>query len=166
MDLSKYSSEKTNRNFKPFNLTDSIQATINSIQPFIKNDGFELTFDHNEDVIVSGDESSISRVLYNLIQNAINYSGTSRLVEIRQSLDSNEVRIEVIDHGVGIAKEELPYIFDRYYRSSSNHERAIIGSGLGLSIVKAILERHNAKFGVRSSPGLGSTFWFVLEITQ
>ena len=72
------------------------------------------------------------------------------------------MRIEVIDHGEGIAPENLPYIWDRYYKVDKLHRRAQTGSGLGLSIVKSILELHGARYGVESKLGEGSTFWFEL----
>ena len=166
LDLSKYSSGDHSDSFEPFSITDAVRSTISSFIPLTKEDGFHFVFDAQNDVKVFGDKNSIMRVLYNLILNAVNYSENDRTIEIRQILDNDEVTIEVIDHGVGITQDDLPYIFDRYYRSSQNHKRAIVGSGLGLSIVKAILENHNARFGVHSTPGLGSTFWFSLKIVK
>ena len=163
LDLSKYSAGEHSDSFEPFNITEAVRSTLSSFIPLTKSDGFNFVFDPQRDVEVYGDRNSIMRVLYNLILNAVNYSEDNKNIEIRQTIDQDEVTIEVIDHGIGITQEDLPYIFDRYYRSSQNHERAIIGSGLGLSIVKAILENHNAKFGVQSTPGLGSTFWFSLK---
>ena len=69
-----------------------------------------------------------------------------------------------VDHGPGIKASELPYIWERYYKSSNNHVRASKSSGLGLSIVKEILTAHNARFGVESKVGRGTTFWFELEV--
>ena len=73
-------------------------------------------------------------------------------------------RLEVSDHGPGIKQEELPHVWDRYYKIDKNHRRAIIGSGLGLSIVKNILDLHGADYGVDSEEGKGSTFWFELPV--
>ena len=72
-------------------------------------------------------------------------------------------RLEVSDHGPGIKQEELPHVWDRYYKTSSNYVRATTGSGLGLSIVKEILTLHKAGYGVNSKEGKGTTFWFELE---
>ena len=82
---------------------------------------------------------------------------------VREILTDSCVRIEVIDNGEGIAREELPYIWDRYYRVDKTHKRAKLGTGLGLSIVKTELEGHGAVYGVDSTIGVGSTFWFELE---
>ena len=74
------------------------------------------------------------------------------------------MRVEVRDSGEGISTEDLPYIWDRYFRGSRPHRRARIGSGLGLSIVKAVLESHGMAYGVESREGAGSVFWFELPV--
>ena len=163
LDLSKYSSGQDTDSFAPFNITDAIRSTLSSFIQLTQKDGYVFVFEPEKEVEVYGDRNTIMRVLYNLIQNAVNYSEDNKTIEIYQIISQDEVTIQVTDHGIGITQEDLPYIFDRYYRSTQNHKRAIVGSGLGLSIVKAILENHNAKFGVQSTPGVGSTFWFTLK---
>jgi signal transduction histidine kinase len=101
-------------------------------------------------------------VIYNLIGNAMTYTGADRTVRIRQETRDGTVRISIAESGEGIAPDELPYIWDRYYRSRENHRRSVIGSGLGLNICRGILEKHGADYGVRSEPGKGTTFWFEL----
>jgi signal transduction histidine kinase len=76
------------------------------------------------------------------------------------------VRIEVRDTGKGIAKDELPLIWNRYYRTKETHKRAIIGSGLGLNIVQSILKEHNVPYGVSSELDKGTTFWFELPLAK
>ena len=76
------------------------------------------------------------------------------------------VRLTIHDSGKGIAPEELPLIWNRYYRTQETHKRAIIGSGLGLSIVRSILEKHNVPFGVESKEGEGTSFWFELPLAE
>ena len=105
----------------------------------------------------------ILQVIYNLVNNALNYSGEDKTVSIDQSVWDNRVRISVIDTGSGIAEEDIPYIWDRYYKVDKVHKRAKVGTGLGLSIVKGILEAHGAAYGVESKVGEGSNFWFELE---
>jgi light-regulated signal transduction histidine kinase (bacteriophytochrome) len=89
---------------------------------------------------------------------------TGYLVIVRQITNDSKVKIEVIDTGEGISEDKLPLIWDRYYKASKTHKRAAIGIGLGLSIVKTILEQHHAEYGVQSTIGQGSIFWFELEI--
>ena len=106
----------------------------------------------------------ILQVVYNLVNNALNYTGEDKTVIITQTVNEGRVRISVTDTGVGIAEEDLPYIWDRYYKVDKVHKRAVVGTGLGLSIVKGILESHGARYGVDSKVGEGSTFWFELGV--
>jgi signal transduction histidine kinase len=83
---------------------------------------------------------------------------------VEQTITDNRVRISVIDYGEGIAEADVPFIWDRYFKSGKAHKRAVTGSGLGLSIVKKIIDIHGAQYGVISEPGKGSTFWFELGL--
>jgi signal transduction histidine kinase len=85
---------------------------------------------------------------------------------VEQTLINNHVRISVIDQGDGIAEADLPFIWDRYFKSMKAHKRAVTGSGLGLSIVKKIIDIHGGKYGVLSETGKGSTFWFEIMIVK
>lgn len=115
--------------------------------------------------MLSADEVSITQVFYNLLVNAINYTGEDKTITVRQIETDDRVRIEVADTGKGIAPEDLPYIWDRYYKVDKRHKRAVTGTGLGLSIVKKIIELHDGSYGAESSQeGKGSTFWFSLKI--
>ena len=120
---------------------------------------------------MTADEKRILQVVYNLVNNAINYTGDDKKVVIRQSIVSNgdeedEVLLGVIDTGHGIPEEALPLVWERYYKVHDFHKRANMGTGLGLSIVKNILVLHGAKFGVTSTVGKGSCFWFKLKRTH
>lgn len=108
------------------------------------------------------DAGKIERVICNLINNAMNYSGESKDIFITQAHTSEGIRISVRDTGAGMDQETLSRIFDKYYRSE-NYKRQVMGTGLGLSIVKAILRLHDYAFGVESTVGVGSTFWFVIH---
>ena len=101
----------------------------------------------------------IDQVLYNLIGNAVNYTGDDKRVRVKLYKKGNNARFEVIDSGKGIPPEEVDTIWDRYYRSNKTHKRPVNGSGLGLSIVKNILLQHDCPFGVISEVGKGSCFW-------
>ncbi len=162
LDLSKLQSGALQAEKKTFCLTDSISAIFERYQKLIEQDGFNITFDSGEDVYINADELRISQVLYNLINNAVNHAGADKTVIVTQTAKDRRVRIEVTDHGEGIPADKLPYIWDRYYKVDKEHKRGVIGSGLGLSIVKTILDEHNARYGVRSTVGKGSTFWFEL----
>lgn len=100
------------------------------------------------------------------MNNAVNYVGEDKTVIVTQKVNGKKVLIEVTDHGDGIPPEKLEYIWDRYYKVDKEHKRGVIGTGLGLSIVKGILDSHKARYGVRSTLGKGSTFWFELDIVS
>ena len=127
-------------------------------------DGYQIHFESDQEVSVQADEMKISQVLYNLINNAINYTGPDKSVTVRQTVDDGWVKIEVIDTGEGIPADKLPYVWERYYKLDKTHKRAAVGTGLGLSIVKNVLELHQARYGVNSTVGQGSVFWFALPI--
>ncbi|OGO63837.1 MAG: hypothetical protein A2Z45_01645 [Chloroflexi bacterium RBG_19FT_COMBO_55_16] len=109
------------------------------------------------------DPQRISRVLNNLIDNAIRHTPAGGIVTIQAVKEKNDVLVEVIDTGEGIQAEHLPYIFDRFYRGEKSRSRTTGGSGLGLAIVKGIVESHGGKIGVESQPGR-SRFYFNLPI--
>lgn len=145
-----------------FNLTGQIREIVGRVSKMTAVDGYMVLFEQAEDRMVTGDSARISQVLYNLIGNALTYTGEDKTVRIRQEDIGSRVRVSVSDSGEGIPADELPYIWDRYYRSRENHRRAVIGSGLGLNICRGILEKHETKYGVKSEPGEGTTFWFEL----
>lgn len=164
LDLSRLQSGTADIKSAPFSLTECIEGIFGRYTKLKESDGLNIVFEHTEEVFIMGDELRMTQVLYNLINNAINYIGSDNTVIVRQTLEGEKVRVEVIDHGEGIPADKLDYIWDRYYRVDKEHRRAKIGTGLGLSIVKGVLLAHNAEFGVDSTPGEGSDFWFVLPI--
>lgn len=166
LDISKYRSGAIEIHPVDFSITQEIRSVIERLKLLDDESRFEFRFYPRSDAFVHADQNAIERVLYNLTLNAVNYSTSIALVEIHQTVQDNSVKIEIIDHGAGIRQEELPYVFDRYYRSSDPHKRSVMGTGLGLSIVKSILEAHDAQFGVISSPGSGSDFWFTLPVSS
>ena len=150
-----------------FDLGDALADTVNRVMKLYEPDGYRVILYDIEGVRVNADKTRILQVLYNLIGNAVNYTGEDKTVTVRMSQPaSNIVRVSVTDTGEGIAKEDLPLIWDRYYKVEGTHRRGVGGSGLGLSIVREILLLHGAHFGVSSEPGCGSTFWFELPIVK
>ena len=123
--------------------------------------GYTFVTEIEEELYTQADELKIGQVLYNLIGNAVNYTGADKRVKILLKREGEFIRFAVTDTGKGIKEEEIATIWDRYYRSSEMHKRPVQGTGLGLSIVKTILEKHGFAFGVESEVGKGSTF-FVL----
>ncbi|MBE6698631.1 MAG: HAMP domain-containing histidine kinase [Ruminococcaceae bacterium] len=164
LDLSKIQSGSRKAMFEEFDLTAAVEEVMNRYDAFTAHQGYHITFTAEERATVFADRGMILQVLYNLINNAINYTGDDLSVTVEQTVQNNRVRISVADTGQGIAEDEIPQIWDRYYKVDKVHRRAMIGTGLGLSIVKGVLELHNAAYGVQSQVGVGSTFWFELDI--
>lgn len=163
LDISKLQAGAMEKNASVYNLTESIKSVFERYNKLKEQDGYTINFEYQKEVEVEADEFKIFQVIYNLVNNAINYAGKDKMVIVKQIVVGKRVRIEVIDHGDGIAEESLPYVWDRYYKVDKTHKRAVMGTGLGLSIVKNILELHNAAYGVKSEVGKGSTFWFELD---
>ena len=129
-------------------------------------DGYKVICRADQPCLARGDSARIEQVVYNLLGNALTYTGEDKQVVLTEERRDGRIRISVSDSGKGIDPAELPYIWDRYYRTRESHKRAVIGSGLGLNICRDILESHHAPYGVESEPGQGTTFWFELEAAE
>ncbi len=164
LDISRFQSGGQELHKIRFNITASVRGIMQRYSKLTEQDNYDISFEASGDAYVEADSGRIEQVVYNLINNAINYTGEDKKVIVRQTVEDGRVRIEITDTGAGIAAEDIPYIWDRYYRVDKTHKRAAIGSGLGLSIVRSILELHGAEYGVLSNPGEGSTFWFSLPL--
>ncbi|KMT22384.1 HAMP domain-containing sensor histidine kinase [Clostridium cylindrosporum] len=164
LDISKMQSGTQGLNISKFNITEAIREILKRYGKLIEKEGYSIEFLYDSDVYVNADEVKISQVIYNLINNAITYTGEDKKVIVSQNISSNKVKIEIVDTGQGIEEDMINHIWDRYYKSNKVHKRASIGTGLGLSIVKAVLEMHGAMYGVISETGKGSNFWFQLNL--
>ncbi len=162
LDLSKIQSGVSDLQRVYFDFTTNILSVLKRFAKLTEQAGYSIRFEYRDNVRVFADEYKIYQVVYNLINNAINYAGEDKEVIVRQIVHGDIIRLEVEDHGKGIAESELYNIWDRYYKVDKTHRRAIQGSGLGLSIVQSILKLHDYKYGVRSTVGKGSIFWFEL----
>ena len=149
-----------------FNLTQAAESIINTYKIMEIEEGYKLNFNCKVNFIVNGDEEKIKQVISNLFTNAIKFAGKDKTVNVTLKRRGKYVLCKIEDHGVGIAKEEQDHVWERYYRASSNMARPAEGSGLGLSIVKEILTLHKADFGVDSTEGKGTTFWFELPYVK
>ena len=145
-----------------FDLTETVKTICQRVGAMTEKDGYRVICQAEESHMVRGDPARIEQVVYNLLGNALTYTGEDRQVILREEEQEKTVRVSISDSGKGIAPEELPYIWDRYYRTKESHRRAVIGSGLGLNICRSILESHRVNYGVDSVPGKGTTFWFEL----
>jgi signal transduction histidine kinase len=163
MDISKLEAGMEVLQTTCFNLTKNLEETIERMSELLKKHDYEIDFIFDEEIFIEADETMINRAFYNLLVNAVNYTGVDRKVSVIQTIYNTHVKISVADSGNGISESDLPFIWDRYYKSCKTHKRAVTGTGLGLSIVKKIMELHNGKYGVSSETDKGSTFWFELR---
>jgi two-component system phosphate regulon sensor histidine kinase PhoR len=143
----------------PVALVGVVHATLEELRPQAAARGVELVADVASDVpTVLGDSSQLERVLLNLLSNAIKFTIDGGRVVVRVRPSGTVVEVAVEDEGIGIPEAEQDRLFSRFFRSSTSQERAIQGTGLGLVIVKSIVEHHGGDIAVRSRPGLGTTF--------
>ena len=149
-----------------FDLTETAAAILASYDILTERDGYSFEFNAQKDCLVYADEARIKQVIANLTSNAVKYCGEDKVILVTIRKIGKKCRLEVSDHGPGIKPEEIPHVWDRYYKTSSNYVRPTEGTGLGLSIVKEILTLHHANYGVNSKVGKGSTFWFELEVAR
>lgn len=160
LDLSKIRAGLSEFNTKTIDMSMKVEEILDRFAYLKETQGYRFVADIEKDLYTAADEVKIDQALYNLIGNAINYTGEDKLVYVQLKKSSEETfRFAVTDTGKGIKQEELAEIWDRYYRSSEAHKRPVQGTGLGLSIVKTVLEIHRFEFGVESEVGKGSTFY-------
>lgn len=161
LTLSKIQANKDVLEKEDFDIVELINTIIKRYSIYKDTEGYIFEVNTPDKVIVNADKKKIEQVIYNLINNAINYTGDDNRVIINVLVDKN-IRVEIKDTGKGIKKEDLPHIWDKYYHSKKKHKRNVIGTGIGLSIVKTILESHNFKYGVESKRNKGTTFYFEI----
>lgn len=147
-----------------FNLHESIEGILLTYKLLMEENGYTVNFSCPQDLMVDGDPERVKQVCANLINNALKFCGEDKTVNVTVKKKSRVALCQIQDHGAGIEPEDLEHIWERYYKSSSNMMRSKTGTGLGLSIVKEILSLHKVNYGVDSTPGKGSTFWFELPL--
>lgn len=144
-----------------FDMSQLAKRVAGRFEPFAEQ-GYEFVLDLEENAKVTADEKRIEQALYNLVSNAVNYTGDDKKIYITvKKTDQSLTRVEVRDTGKGIAPEELERVWQRFYRSGTTSSKRK-GTGLGLTIVKTVLETHGANFGVQSELNKGSVFYFEL----
>ena len=164
-DMKLISSSAITVNKKPFNLSKLMLELLDAFFAANTNDNLRFESFIEENIFINADALKIEQVIRNFVINALKYSNKAlNVVEINLKKRNNKAIVEVCDQGEGISEEDLPLIWDRYYRGSTNFHRQKSGSGLGLSIAKSILEEHNFNYGVNSEKGKGSRFYFEAEL--
>ncbi len=164
LDLSKEQNDVLMYNYEEYDLVKEIKKIIKRYSVMKETQDYKFKLELPKKAMVKADKNKINQVIYNLLNNAINYTGKDKLVTIRMTKEENDYLVEVIDTGKGIKEQEIKYIWDKYYKNDKNHQRNVVSTGLGLSIVKEILTRHNFSYGVTSKINHGSTFYFKINI--
>ncbi len=164
LELSKTQSNSNMYNYEEYDLVKEIKKIIKRYNVMKEVEKYNFVLELPKKAIIKADKNKINQVIYNLLNNAINYTGDDKIVKIRVTKKDNSYLVEIIDTGKGIKKEEITYIWDKYYKNEKKHKRNVVSTGLGLSIVKEILNKHNFEYGVTSKVGKGSTFYFKIDI--
>lgn len=166
MSVSNLQSNNVELHKETFDIVKAAQEVYESFMVLSSSEGFDIHFHPCRSTYVIGDRTRIMQVMTNFVSNAVKYSGESKYIDIQVSRSSKKVSFHCVDHGMGIPADEIAHVWDKYYRTSANHERGIEGTGLGLAIVKGILTLHNANYGVESEEGKGSDFWFEMDTVR
>ncbi len=148
----------------PVDLGEIIQATMKGFEKQARDKGLSISSSLPDDLPkVLGDRDRLEQVIVNLLDNAIKYTPAGGRVGVTAERADGSVKVDVKDTGIGIPADDIPRIFERFYRVDKARSRELGGTGLGLAIVKHIIQGHNGKMQVESSPGKGSTFSFSIK---
>ncbi|MEO6398637.1 MAG: ATP-binding protein [Tepidiformaceae bacterium] len=146
---------------------DVVAETVDAFRAQVERAGIRLAYDRQPGTLpIQADPHRLSRVLYNLLQNAIRHTPSDGTIVVRSEPAGSAIQLSVCDSGEGIASEDIPFVFDRFYRGDRARARDGAGSGLGLAIARGIIEAHGGRIWVEPSPGSGATVAFSLPATS
>ena len=153
--LSRFDSREVSMNIKTFSIMGMIKDIVFDLRILIENKNIAISVNGAEGIFINGDESQIRRALLNIVGNAVKYTYEGGSITVDAALKEGSARITVTDNSIGISRENLPLIFNRFFRADKS--RSGDGYGLGLSISKSIIEAHGGSISVESEPGHGTT---------
>ncbi len=162
-DLENFEKGHTQLNKTKFNIKELIKAVILNFQKEALDKQITIDFE-GDDLFIDADKNKLKQVLVNLISNSLKYTKDNGRLKIKLLNKKTKYEIKIKDNGIGIPKDNLPYIFDRFYKVDKSRNRGIPGSGIGLSIVKSIINLHGGEIDVESTLGKGTTFIIILPI--
>ena len=163
LDLSKMQAGECELNISEYDIVKNIKEIIKRYDIVIEKEGYIFELDMPNSAKVKSDKAKIEQVIYNLINNAIEHTGDNLTIKIAVKKQIDGVLISITDSGKGLTEEEKRLVWNRYYKKEKRHKRNMIGSGIGLSIVKGILESHRCEYGIDSKIGEYTTFYFKLK---
>ena len=161
LEFSKMEKGKSDYRFIKTNLASIIKAAIGELDYWFQKEGFEVVAELDDQVSAKVDPEKMKQVYENLLNNAIKYSPQTKKITTRLYANTDKIHIEIEDRGIGIPESKLSQIFEKFYRI--NHKESISGTGLGLTVVKEIVEAHSGEIKVTSEPGKGSKFSIILN---
>ncbi len=165
LSLAKIEEGRAEFTFETTDISVLLTEVVTSIQERVRHEGFDIGLDVEESLpLLAVDRTALSQAVTNLVDNAIKYSGDSRKISVSASFEEQAVAIAVQDFGIGINTEDIPRVFERFYRGGDELTRTVKGSGLGLTLVKEIVEAHRGKVHIASKPGKGSVFSIRLPL--
>jgi signal transduction histidine kinase len=165
LDFSRIEAGRKEYEFRETDIANLVRNTMDSYRYQIEQQGFALEESIDEDLpAVRIDREAIARALVNLVNNALKYSKDEKYIGVKLYRDNGSVKLEVADHGIGIARRDQTKIFEKFYRAGDPLVHNTKGSGLGLSLVRHITEAHGGAIEVESSPGAGSKFVMSLPL--
>jgi len=165
LSLSKIEEGRAEFAFESTDVSTLLTEVVSSIQDRVRHEGFDIGLNVEGALpLIAVDRTALSQAVANLIDNAIKYSGDSRRISVSASVEEQSLAIAVQDFGVGIKKEDIPRLFERFYRGGDELTRTVKGSGLGLTLVREIVAAHRGKVHVESEPGKGSVFSIRLPL--
>jgi signal transduction histidine kinase len=165
LDLSRIQTGQLSIEREPLDLCQLAQRVMDEIQPMLDQHTIALNTP-DEPLVIEGDELRLEQVVQNLIQNAVKYSPAGSSIQVQVQRQRHTACLQVIDEGIGIPEDALPQLFTRFYRASNVQEQHISGMGVGLHIVKEIIELHQGQVAVTSQEGHGSTFSVCLPLAD
>ena len=167
LSLAKIEEGRAEFAFESTDVSALLTEVVSSIQDRVRHEGFDIGLNLEGPIpLIAVDRAALSQAITNLIDNAIKYSGDSRKVVVGASVEAQSLAIVVQDFGVGIKKEDIDRVFERFFRGGDELTRTVKGSGLGLTLVKEIVEAHRGRVQVESEPGKGSVFSIRLPLLQ
>lgn len=153
-------------NIAEMSINSLLEEQVRRLLPLARENGIEINLEMKDEISIPGDNAKLEQVIYNVIDNAIKYTPRGGEVETSLVRSGKKAIIRISDTGIGIPAEDLPHIFDRFYRVDKARSRATGGTGLGLSIVKQIVQNHGGNITATSAEGKGTTFTIELPIQQ
>ncbi|MBH8561239.1 response regulator [Nostoc sp. CENA67] len=162
LDLQRLDAGRMQPNFRPSDLVEFVSQIVDSFRPYCEKKGLHLVTDFSKCPTVYLDIEKFDKVVYNLLSNAMKFTPESGTITVKLLSQENHCILQVQDTGIGIVQEQIPYLFERFRQAEGSENRSYEGSGLGLALVKELVELHGGKVSVESVYGQGTTFTLSL----